>query len=137
MAAGQNRMGTGGRKRERLPKAKTAVAAALAAHDRIQAVSDRIRRGEGLAPVPENAIVREWRKKVNGSAPAQRKAELSPADQVAELAERRAKLERDREQLESDLQELVRSAQADSELSVSSIARKLKLSRQRLYQLAA
>lgn len=52
---------TGVRKRS-----KKSCRAALAAHEKAQAESNRIRRRAGLAPLPENGIVQGWRRKVEG-----------------------------------------------------------------------
>ncbi|MBS1863029.1 MAG: hypothetical protein JSS68_15110 [Actinobacteria bacterium] len=103
---------------------------ALAAHDRIQAISDEIRRRHGLAPVPENVIVREARARL---AAFKAPRVLSPSEALAELVKRRQKLDREREAFDADLLALIRSG----EVPKAMIARAMGITRQRVYQLAA
>lgn len=134
-----NKMGTGGRRRERpmVKQPKAAIRQALAYHDEIQAISDEIRARHGLPPVPENTIVRSWREKVGeaeqakATATRKRQAALSPAEQVDDLAKRRAKLARERERLDREVGELV----AAKAVPITAMAKRLGLTRQRLYQL--
>lgn len=130
-----NKMGTGGRRRERpmVKQSKAAIRRALASHDAIQAESDTIRARHGLPPVPENSIVRSWREKVGevDAKAAPRQADLSPAERVDGLAARRAKLARERERLDREVGELV----AAHAMPVAAMAERLGLTRQRLYQL--
>jgi hypothetical protein len=136
-----SKMGTGWPRREppTVKQAKAKVEAALAAHDRIQAESDAIRQRHGLPPVPENTIVRAWRAKLATAKlkaakrePAAKVEPSSPLELVADLAERRAKLKREGEQLDRELRELV----ASRAVPVSRLALALGISRQRVYQLA-
>ena len=131
-----NRMGTGWprRKPPTVKQGRARIEAAIAGHDRIQAESDAIRQRHGLPPVPENTVVTSWREKLAASPKAKAaKAEASsPLEQVADLAERRAKLKREGERLDRELRELV----ASRAVPVSRLALALGVSRQRVYQLA-
>jgi len=117
------------RNREMIKQPKASIATALAAHDRIQAISDEIRGRHGLPLVPEAPRVMAWRAKV-GPVKVQ-----SLAERAAALAASRAKLERDRVKVDRELAALAEEARGTRE--VTRIADLLGLSRQRLYQLAA
>ncbi len=107
---------------------KAQLADAVAAHDRIQALSDDIRKRAGLEPVPESRALVEARERLSGSKVAR---ELSPADMLAELVKRRRMLETARKAFDKDLAALA----AGGQVGVSMIARSLDLSRQRVYQI--
>jgi hypothetical protein len=55
------------------------AAAAVAAHDRIQAISDEIRARYGLAPIPEGTWMAGWREKAKGK-PRSKRTKAAPAE---------------------------------------------------------
>lgn len=119
------------RNRPILKQSKASIWAALAAHDRIQAVSDEIRARHGLKPVPESDMVKRWVAKVSGS----KKAPRTLAERASALAASRVKLERERAKVDRELAEIAAAVKGTGE--VTKVALVLGLSRQRLYQLAA
>lgn len=88
------------------------IETALAAHDRLQAISTEIRGAAGLEPLPEGEAVQAWRgrlalleskPKAKPRKAAKCKAELSPSDWVAEIARRRRQLERERLAIDAEI----------------------------------
>lgn len=107
---------------------KGQLADALAAHDRVMALSCEIRERSGLAPLDDNQLISEARARMSRSkAPVV----LQGADALADLVRRRRRLERDREAFDNDLARLVGSG----EVAMSMIARSMGVSRQRIYQI--
>lgn len=134
--------------RRRFSKAKRnreELQSAVDAYDRIQKVSDEIRARHSLPPVEEGPVIQGLRAELEAkgkprkrkAAPAKREAELTATQRLDAIAKRRRELERERERLDVDLAALVADTQAGhcEELTVSAIARKVGLTRQRLYQL--
>lgn len=118
---------------------------ALAAHDRIQAVSDEIRTRHGLPLVPESPALMAARgrlvqlrekgkgKRVTASKRRTVKArELTPDERLAAVAARRVQLRRELAESDREVCEL-RDSKA---VGVSKIAKRLGVSRQAVYQLS-
>jgi len=114
--------------------------AALAAHDRIQAISDEIRARHGLQPVPENTIRQAARARLAmleakaAAKPTRAKAgpTLTAEQRLEAIAARRRKLARDRAECDQELAELARSRA----VGVTRIAERVGVTRQAIYQLA-
>jgi len=116
------------------------VEAAIAAHDRIQAISDEIRTRHGLEPVAESEIVQSWRLRLlelNSKPSKSRKSKpatvLTPTERLADLSKRRRQHRREGDALDAELRELI----ASREIPMQEIALAVGLTRQRVYQLAA
>jgi hypothetical protein len=101
--------------------------------DSVQAVSDEIRARAGLPPI-ESRFTRQCRELVGEiGKPAEPVADAET--RAADLARRRAAHDRKAAAMDAELREIIAAAQA--ERKVSAVARRLGLSRQRLYQIAA
>lgn len=120
------------RNRETLKRPVADIAAALEAHDRIQAISDQIRARHGLAPVGESRRVSVLRERVGGYVPD---ALPSLAERAKALAASRVKLELQRQKINAEMTQLASAVKGTRE--VTRVARVLGVSRQRLHQLAA
>lgn len=118
------------KKRNRPPKTRVELEAALDASDRIHAISTHIRRRHKLPPLPESRSARAWRAALDKTTqpPAQSLTERAEA-----LAKARAKVEREQRRLDVKTREI--ALEAKQERMVSKVSSVLGLSRQRLYQL--
>jgi len=116
--------------------------AALAAHDRIQAISDEIRARHGLPIVPESPRIMAARSRLlqlqsKGSRKAPSKArkakprELTPDERLKAVAERRSELRKALAETTREVCELRDS----KEVPVTVIASALGVKRQAVYQL--
>ncbi len=115
---------------------------ALAAHDRIQAISDEIRGRHGLPIVPESPGIMAARGRLvqlRAKAPKVKRskartvkaAELPPSERLQAVTRRRVQLRRELAESDREVVEL-RDSKA---VPVSKIAAKLGVSRQAVYQL--
>lgn len=113
--------------------------AALAAHDRIMAVSTEIRARHGLEALPESDAVSSWRVRLvelETKAPARAKAPRTVAltvdEQLAELAKRRRRIDREQLEVRAEAVRMFKERLAGA----TKIGDALGVKRQRVYQLA-
>lgn len=119
------------------------LAQAIAASDRIGAISAEIRARHGLPPVPDSSPLAAARVRLaeliaKDAAKGTRKAkpparERTPAEMADELAKRKRAWKREGEELDREIAALA----ASGDVGATLLGRKLGVSRQRVYQLAA
>jgi hypothetical protein len=104
------------------------IPAALAAHDRAQEASDRIRTAAGLARLPENRVICEWRKRLAEKGSARPRKVAGDVSPIAELEAAVAA----RKRADARLRKAVRDAR-DAGESLQRVADALGVSRQAVH----